>query len=608
MKGKHRQALSDPTGPKKFAIYGRVSSKRQAEEGDSLEAQERLGLRFVEERKVLNGWQVAYIRSYFDKGKSGKNTKRPELDRLRRDIANGEIDYVVTFKLDRITRSVRDFVELWDFFNRNGVEVISIRESFDTSAPAGKAMLGILMVFAELEREMNSERTKSTIRTRTENGLWGGGLAFGYIKDAATDKLVPHPVDSKVVQEHLFDAFEAEGSVGAVLRRLDRLGIRLPVRRAVKREGARDESDEELLQRAMNNDPVRFVPFKKAQVSRILRNILYRGTIRRGEVTTENAHPALVTSEQFERVQQKLAANIARRRNLQYDRGRVYLLNSLLRCNCGAHLTGKAGTGRKRTYGYYVCTRRNHLGTKTACSAPSFPAEALEEAVLARVRQLSLHPELRQKIVGHALAKLGKESQRIASEMASVQQRQGRVQVEINNLLGVLKAKGAAAISLVNEELTRLEEEKSRLRSVLADLQEQQEPLTAEEEQARKLIDGWRGLPELLDDATPQERRVVLQHAIQVLELRAVEQSDRKKGTYAMSIFPEFGVPGKTLTPHESGTVPGESEEGVALTANPMVREVGGRAPRVGFEPTTSRLTAGCSTVELSGNHPGKPG
>jgi len=347
---------------------------------------------------------VGCVRSYFDKGKSGKNTKRPELERLQRDIAAGEINYVVTFKLDRITRSVRDFVQLWDFFKQHNVDVISIRESFDTSSPGGNAMLGILMVFAELERNMNSERTKSTIRTRTENGQWGGGFAFGYVKDPFTDKLVPHPVDARIVKEHFFDAFEAEGSVGAVLRRLHRLGIQRPLRRAVKKDASRPETDQELMQRAMSNEPVRYKPFEKQQVSRILQNVLYRGTIQRGDVTTENAHEPLISAEQFERVQQKLAANRVRRQNTRYTRGRVYLLNSLLRCSCGAHLTGKAGTGRSQTYGYYVCTRRTHLGTKTACSAPGFPADALEEAVLTRVRQISLHPEVRQKIVDKALA------------------------------------------------------------------------------------------------------------------------------------------------------------------------------------------------------------
>jgi DNA invertase Pin-like site-specific DNA recombinase len=104
MASKQKKPLVDTVpDPKKIAIYGRVSSKRQADEGDSLESQERFGRRFVEDRTVLHGWKVAYVRSYFDKGKSGKNTKRPELERLQRDIAAGEINYVVTFKLDRIS-------------------------------------------------------------------------------------------------------------------------------------------------------------------------------------------------------------------------------------------------------------------------------------------------------------------------------------------------------------------------------------------------------------------------------------------------------------------------------------------------------------------------
>jgi DNA invertase Pin-like site-specific DNA recombinase len=150
MKSKQKQtSRDDRSAPKKVAIYGRVSSKRQAEEEDSLEAQERLGKRFVEDRKLLHGWQVEHVRCYFDKGKSGKNMKRPELDRLRRDIANGEIDYVVTTNLNRLTRSFRDYVELWGDFKRHGVEVISIRESFDTSTPAGEAMVAILMAIEE---------------------------------------------------------------------------------------------------------------------------------------------------------------------------------------------------------------------------------------------------------------------------------------------------------------------------------------------------------------------------------------------------------------------------------------------------------------------------
>ncbi len=142
---------------KKVGIYGRVSTEKQADKGDSVSTQEGLARNFIDDRKLTEGWDVIFVRNYFDEGVSGKDTNRPELERLQRDIANGEINYVVTFKLDRITRSVRDFDELWDFFRQYNVEISSVRESFDTSTPAGKAMVGIPEVFDEHEGDMTQE-------------------------------------------------------------------------------------------------------------------------------------------------------------------------------------------------------------------------------------------------------------------------------------------------------------------------------------------------------------------------------------------------------------------------------------------------------------------
>ena len=215
---------------------------------------------------------------------------------------------------------------------------------------------------------------------------------------------------------------------------------------------------------------------------------------------------------------------------------------------------------------------------------------------MSRVRQISLNPEMRQKIVDNALARLGGEARKIAAEVASVQQRLNRVQTEINNLVNVLKVSGATALAAVADELNRLEEEKNRLRNELDALQNLRAPMSAEEEKARILIDGWRGIPELLEDATLEERRVVLQHAIQAIELRAAENSDGKKGTYALSIFPEFGTPGISISATEPTDPPKGGTETDLLTANTLVREVEEKAPRVGLEPTTQRLTAACST------------
>ena len=92
-------------------------------------------------------------RKYSDKGFSGKNLNRPDFERLSEDIKNGMIKRVIVYKLDRISRSILDFSNLMQFFEKYGVEFVSTTEKFDTSTPVGRAMLNICIVFAQLERD-----------------------------------------------------------------------------------------------------------------------------------------------------------------------------------------------------------------------------------------------------------------------------------------------------------------------------------------------------------------------------------------------------------------------------------------------------------------------
>ncbi|HMP59365.1 MAG TPA: recombinase family protein [Gemmatales bacterium] len=158
--------------PLRIAGYVRVSSQRQATEGDSLAAQQHEIEQEVEFRKRRENWQVESLEFYVDAGKSAKDQKRPQLQRLKRDIAAGKIDLVICFKLDRITRSLKDFVDLWALFAEHDVDVVSLREKFDTSMPTGEAMVQLIMVFAQLERKMTAERTFSIMRDRADRGLW----------------------------------------------------------------------------------------------------------------------------------------------------------------------------------------------------------------------------------------------------------------------------------------------------------------------------------------------------------------------------------------------------------------------------------------------------
>ena len=135
-------------------LYIRVSTDRQVEEGDSLEEQE------SELKKYCDFRRFKIQNIYIERGKSGGNTNRPEYQKLVKDIKTKKINTLIVKKIDRLSRSLLDFEELMATMNTHGVEFVSIRESFDTTNAIGKAMLRIVLVFAQLEREQTSERLR----------------------------------------------------------------------------------------------------------------------------------------------------------------------------------------------------------------------------------------------------------------------------------------------------------------------------------------------------------------------------------------------------------------------------------------------------------------
>ena len=118
---------------------------------------------------------------YIDRGFSGKNLKRPGYLRMIHDLNAGKIRRVIVYRLDRLSRSVSDFSAMWQIFEQHGVEFSSISEQFDTSTPIGKAMVYIIMTFAQLERETIAERITDNYYARVRSGAWPGGRApFGF--------------------------------------------------------------------------------------------------------------------------------------------------------------------------------------------------------------------------------------------------------------------------------------------------------------------------------------------------------------------------------------------------------------------------------------------
>ena len=273
---------------RRCALYGRVSTHRQAQvQEGGLDTQFNLMQKRVDLENDKGGdaqWQI--VDRYREEGWSGKNLERPEFQRLMTDIEDGKIDILIVQKIDRVTRSLRDFFDLWEKLQRYDVEFVSVNESFDTTSAMGRAMVKIILVFAELERETTAERTAATMLHRAQQGLWCGGRCLGYETDTERKAVLKiNPDDARIVKT-IFEQFVELGSAGKVTRYLANHGIRQPTY-TTKRGKVRGGG-----------------PFHKQTVVRALTNKVYLGKIVFDDQEFEGQHDAIIERELFDRVQQ----------------------------------------------------------------------------------------------------------------------------------------------------------------------------------------------------------------------------------------------------------------------------------------------------------------
>jgi site-specific DNA recombinase len=174
------------------AGYVRVSTDEQAREGCSLENQEARIRHYAESQE----WDL--VEMYREEGFSGKTTDRPQLQRLLEAVKARELDVVLVYRVDRLTRKQKDLWHLLeDVFEKHGVGFKSVVEPFDTTTAQGKAFLGMLAVFAQLERDTIAERTKDALANKIANGENVGAPAYGYrVEDG---KLVPVAEEQEVL-------------------------------------------------------------------------------------------------------------------------------------------------------------------------------------------------------------------------------------------------------------------------------------------------------------------------------------------------------------------------------------------------------------------------
>ena len=330
------------------ALYVRVSTEAQAEEGYSIGAQtERLRAYCT-----AMGWTQTEL--YVDGGFSGSSLERPQIQRLIGDVGSGGIAAVLVYNLDRLSRSQKDTLYLIeDVFMPNGVDFISLNESIDTSTPYGRAMIGILSAFAQLERENICMRTRMGMLERVKQGYWrGSGVPFGYDYDPERGILVPNS--------------DAES-----VRRIYELYIRgYSARMIANMLGISSE--------------------------KVVTNVLTRrantGVVTsRGEVYA-GRHQAVISEELYELAMEKMRERSSRARAAP---AKCHLLTGLVYCGeCGARMRyikwGKAGF---KLMCYSRDKGKPHMRRSDNCENPPVWAEEVENAVISDLFRLSVNLE-----------------------------------------------------------------------------------------------------------------------------------------------------------------------------------------------------------------------
>ena len=175
---------------------------------------------------------------YKDKGYSGKNIKRPAFTELIRAVESGAVKKIFVYRLDRFSRSIADFSRMWELLEKHGVEFYSATENFDTSTPIGRAMLNIVLVFAQLERETTAERVKDNYIHRFKLGAWGGGPApYGFdltkiISDGTKASSLIANKCADIVKAIFEEYAKSDTSLRGIANALTKKGIHGPKREA----------------------------------------------------------------------------------------------------------------------------------------------------------------------------------------------------------------------------------------------------------------------------------------------------------------------------------------------------------------------------------------
>jgi site-specific DNA recombinase len=394
----------------------RVSTDEQAS-GDftSLDAQRESCDAYIRSQQH-DGW-VSLPTNYSDTA-TGKNMKRPGIQRLLTDVRAGLVDAVIVYKFDRFSRSMLDFLTLIKEFDERNVVLVSVSQRIDTSGPTGRLFLQILAAFGEFERELIAGRTKDKMQAMRKRGTYiGGMIPLGYDLDPQSKKLVVNPEEAIIVRELFRLYLERQGLVGVVTEATARgWYTKRWITKAGKSFGG--------------------TPFTKLSLRNLLTNLVYVGRVQVDGVEYDGDHEAILDRATFDTVQEILQGNARAGGYHLGNRNPAALLRGLLRCgDCEkamTHVPTKKPDGT--TYRYYRCTTAQKEGAARCPSGSSLPATEIEQFVIDRLRGIADDPEQVDAIAREATALTAIRMQEVQIDIATWEVRANELDHEITRL------------------------------------------------------------------------------------------------------------------------------------------------------------------------------
>jgi DNA invertase Pin-like site-specific DNA recombinase len=348
------------------AIYTRKSTEEGLEQAfNSLDAQREACAAFVLSQKH-EGWSLLPAR-YDDGGFSGGNMERPALQRLLADIEAGQIDVIVVYKVDRLTRALADFAKLVEVFDRRGVSFVSITQQFNTTTSMGRLTLNILLSFAQFERELIGERVRDKIAASKKKGMWmGGTVPLGY--DVKDRKLVINRDEAKTVVD--------------IFRRY----VRLKTVRALENDLAAAEIRTKQRYRP-DGTPYGHERFSQGGLYLMLQNRTYRGEATHKGSAYPGEHAAIIDPPLWDAVQATFAANRLTRASGSNSKS-PSLLTGKIFAEAGGRLTPTWSIKKGTRYRYYISTTLLRGKAANTSNRLRIPASDLEAVVISRLRNL----------------------------------------------------------------------------------------------------------------------------------------------------------------------------------------------------------------------------